>query len=66
MIDRRRPRLPISCQEAFGPVVAVYPYDDLDAALAEVNDSDYGLQAGSSPTIWPRPSGPSSASRSAG
>ena len=40
------PRLPISCQEAFGPVVVVYPYDDLDAALDEVNDSDYGLQAG--------------------
>ena len=40
------PKLPISCQEAFGPVVVVYPYDDLDAAIAEVNDSDYGLQAG--------------------
>ncbi len=46
MITGADPKLPISCQEAFGPVVVVYPYDDLDAAIAEVNDSDYGLQAG--------------------
>ena len=36
----------ISCEEVFGPVVAVYPYDDLDWAIAQVNDTPYGLQAG--------------------
>jgi len=33
-------------QEAFGPVALLTPFDDFDSALAEVNDSDYGLQAG--------------------
>ena len=36
----------ISCQEVFGPVVAVYPYDKLDDAIAQVNNTPYGLQAG--------------------
>jgi acyl-CoA reductase-like NAD-dependent aldehyde dehydrogenase len=36
----------ISCQEAFGPVVAVYPYDDLDRAIEQANATPYGLQAG--------------------
>jgi acyl-CoA reductase-like NAD-dependent aldehyde dehydrogenase len=32
--------------EAFGPVTLLAPFDGFDAALASVNDSDYGLQAG--------------------
>jgi acyl-CoA reductase-like NAD-dependent aldehyde dehydrogenase len=32
-------------EEAFGPVVAVVPFDELGEAIAGVNDSDYGLQA---------------------
>jgi len=36
----------ISCQEAFGPVVAVYPYDSLEDAIAQANATPYGLQAG--------------------
>lgn len=32
--------------EAFGPVALLEPFEDFDAALATVNDSDYGLQAG--------------------
>jgi acyl-CoA reductase-like NAD-dependent aldehyde dehydrogenase len=33
-------------EEAFGPVVVVEPYEDFEEALAEVNRSKYGLQAG--------------------
>jgi acyl-CoA reductase-like NAD-dependent aldehyde dehydrogenase len=32
--------------EVFGPVVTLKPYDSFDEALAMVNDSDFGLQAG--------------------
>jgi acyl-CoA reductase-like NAD-dependent aldehyde dehydrogenase len=40
------PDASISCREAFGPVVGVNSYDTLDEAIARVNDSQYGLQAG--------------------
>jgi len=33
-------------QEAFGPVAVLSKFDDFDAALDEVNDSVFGLQAG--------------------
>lgn len=33
-------------EEAFGPVVVVEPYTDFEEALAEVNHSRFGLQAG--------------------
>ena len=33
-------------KEAFGPVALLEPVDDFDAAVARVNDSDFGLQAG--------------------
>jgi acyl-CoA reductase-like NAD-dependent aldehyde dehydrogenase len=33
-------------KEAFGPVACIEPFDDFDDALARVNDSDFGLQAG--------------------
>lgn len=36
----------ISCQEAFGPVIAVYPYDKLETAIEQANATPYGLQAG--------------------
>ncbi len=33
-------------KEAFGPIACLEPFDDFEAALARVNDSDFGLQAG--------------------
>jgi glyceraldehyde-3-phosphate dehydrogenase (NADP+) len=36
----------VSCQELFGPLLTVTPYVRFDDALAALNDSDYGLQAG--------------------
>lgn len=36
----------VVCKEAFGPVAVLSAFDDFDAALADVNDSEFGLQAG--------------------
>jgi acyl-CoA reductase-like NAD-dependent aldehyde dehydrogenase len=33
-------------KEAFGPLALLEPFEDFDAALDRVNDSDFGLQAG--------------------
>jgi acyl-CoA reductase-like NAD-dependent aldehyde dehydrogenase len=41
-----RPDQRVNCEEVFGPVVTVEPYDDFAEALRRVNDSPYGLQAG--------------------
>jgi acyl-CoA reductase-like NAD-dependent aldehyde dehydrogenase len=40
------PELKVSCEEVFGPVVTVNPYETLDEALALANGTKYGLQAG--------------------
>ncbi|HNW90626.1 MAG TPA: aldehyde dehydrogenase family protein [Bacteroidales bacterium] len=36
----------VCCCEIFGPVVVLEPYEDFEKAVAEVNNSRYGLQAG--------------------
>jgi acyl-CoA reductase-like NAD-dependent aldehyde dehydrogenase len=36
----------VMCAEVFGPVVSFVPYDDFETALAEADDSAFGLQAG--------------------
>jgi acyl-CoA reductase-like NAD-dependent aldehyde dehydrogenase len=37
---------PLGCEEVFGPAVFVQPYDDFDDAVATINRSRFGLQAG--------------------
>ena len=46
VLARTQPDMKVRCQEIFGPVISVGTYSDFDAAIAEVNNSDYGLQAG--------------------
>ena len=36
----------VRCEEIFGPVTTVSRYETFEEALAEVNNSKYGLQAG--------------------
>jgi glyceraldehyde-3-phosphate dehydrogenase (NADP+) len=40
------PDMKVSCEEVFGPVVTVTPYHRLSDAIALLNQSAYGLQAG--------------------
>jgi acyl-CoA reductase-like NAD-dependent aldehyde dehydrogenase len=40
------PELKVSCEEVFGPVCTVNPYDSLDDAIALANGTRFGLQAG--------------------
>lgn len=36
----------VVCQEVFAPVISVQPYDDIEDAFQEANDSNMGLQVG--------------------
>ncbi|MEX0761876.1 MAG: aldehyde dehydrogenase family protein [Dehalococcoidia bacterium] len=40
-----QPDMKVSCQELFGPAVAVTPVDDIDQAIRLANDTRYGLGA---------------------
>jgi len=40
------PSMKVSCQEVFAPLTVVYKFDTIGEALDQVNNSDYGLQAG--------------------
>lgn len=46
LLEDVSPDMDVSCQEAFGPVAILSKFSDYDAALEEVNNSDFGLQAG--------------------
>jgi len=40
------PEMRVSCDELFGPAVAVTAFDDIDQAIALANSTNYGLSAG--------------------
>src|SRR5215218_7826806 len=46
VLARTSPEMKVRCEEIFGPVTTVSPYQTFEEALAEVNNSRYGLQAG--------------------
>lgn len=46
VVVKAGPQLRVNSQEIFAPVVTVQTYERFEEALAAVNDSDYGLQAG--------------------
>jgi acyl-CoA reductase-like NAD-dependent aldehyde dehydrogenase len=46
VVERPAPDAHLACDEAFGPVCTLQPYDTLDEAIALANGTRYGLQAG--------------------
>jgi acyl-CoA reductase-like NAD-dependent aldehyde dehydrogenase len=46
VIANAAPSLKVSCEEVFGPVCTIAPYDTLDEAIELANGTRYGLQAG--------------------
>ncbi|MBI5184044.1 MAG: aldehyde dehydrogenase family protein [Nitrospinae bacterium] len=46
VVTDTKPYMKINCQEVFGPVVTITPYNDFKEAINMVNDSIFGLQAG--------------------
>ena len=46
VLTRTTPTMDVNCEEVFAPVKTVEPYDDFSAAIRQINDSRYGLQAG--------------------
>jgi len=46
ILTNTRAEMKVNCEEVFAPVKTVEPYEDFGDALASVNRSPYGLQAG--------------------
>jgi acyl-CoA reductase-like NAD-dependent aldehyde dehydrogenase len=46
VLTRTDADMKVRCEEIFGPVISVGTYSDYEQAVAEVNNSKYGLQAG--------------------
>jgi acyl-CoA reductase-like NAD-dependent aldehyde dehydrogenase len=46
VLTNTKPGMRVNCMEIFGPVVTVEKFTEYEAALASVNRSDFGLQAG--------------------
>jgi len=50
VVTQVRPEMRLFREEIFGPVIAVVPFDDEEEALADANNSTYGLAA----AVWTR------------
>lgn len=46
ILENAAPDMKVNCQEVFGPVATLTPFDDYAQALRLANDSEFGLQAG--------------------
>jgi len=46
VLTRTKPKMRVCAEEVFAPVVTLEPYDRIEEALAAINNSPYGLQAG--------------------
>jgi acyl-CoA reductase-like NAD-dependent aldehyde dehydrogenase len=46
VVERPPPDAKLACEEAFGPVCTLEPYDTLEEAIERANATRYGLQAG--------------------
>jgi len=46
VLVKTTPVMRVNCEEVFAPLVTVTPYRQLDDAIAAVNQSPWGLQAG--------------------
>ncbi len=46
ILTNTQPSMKVCCEEVFGPVVIVEPYDDFANAISAINNSPFGLQAG--------------------
>jgi acyl-CoA reductase-like NAD-dependent aldehyde dehydrogenase len=46
VLSKTDDRMKVRCEEIFGPVITLGAYSDFGAAIEEVNNSQYGLQAG--------------------
>ena len=46
LLSATKAHMKVNCEELFGPVATIERYQDFDAALAQANQTRYGLQAG--------------------
>jgi glyceraldehyde-3-phosphate dehydrogenase (NADP+) len=46
VLTNTKQNMRVNCEEVFAPVKTVEPYGDFDAAVREINNTAYGLQAG--------------------
>ncbi|MFC4768077.1 aldehyde dehydrogenase family protein [Effusibacillus consociatus] len=41
-----KPEMKVICQEVFAPVISIIPFDDIEEAYRQANDTRFGLQVG--------------------